>query len=265
MNSDGIGICLSGASFRLKVTTVTCRSSWHECTRCPIVLAVHDAPVAIAAFGGMRLMSGLVCKFVRGGHAASANCSCSSKRRSSRSRSDRVKCQSNGRGGSYRCRHPKHPLRRAVRLRRHDLLDEASERLDPGRGLAAAEQSGLVFFFFFFFFSWWQGRMAAAARLDRGLLIRRDDVLALAQPGTLEASTFRSGTRAALTANAGSRGKTQQRCCHGRRASSQSQRPTVAVDPRRQGRWRWPRRAARPGSSGQAAPRGFGAAHTRSL
>ena len=42
------------------------------------------------------VLSGLVCKFVRGGHAACASCSWSSKRRSSRSRSDRVKCQSNG-------------------------------------------------------------------------------------------------------------------------------------------------------------------------
>jgi hypothetical protein len=41
-------------------------------------------------------LSGPFCKFVRGGHAACASCSWSSKRRSSRSRSDRVKCQSNG-------------------------------------------------------------------------------------------------------------------------------------------------------------------------
>jgi tetratricopeptide (TPR) repeat protein len=48
------------------------------------------------AAGEGRTLSGLVCKFVRGGHAARAGCSCSSRRRSSRSRSDRVKCQSKG-------------------------------------------------------------------------------------------------------------------------------------------------------------------------
>ncbi|MFL6226840.1 MAG: dihydrofolate reductase family protein [Actinomycetes bacterium] len=46
--------------------------------------------------GVRRALSGPFCKFVRGGHAACASCSWSSKRRSSRSRSDRVKCQSNG-------------------------------------------------------------------------------------------------------------------------------------------------------------------------
>src|SRR5215216_459918 len=47
------------------------------------------------SYGGV-LLSGLVCKFVRCGHVARASCSSSSKRCSSRSRSDRVKCQSNG-------------------------------------------------------------------------------------------------------------------------------------------------------------------------
>jgi WD40 repeat protein len=74
------------------------------------VLATHTEPVTsvacgevtgthlVASGGGDQVvrLSGPVCKFVRGGHAARAGWSCSSKRRSSRSRSDRVKCQSNG-------------------------------------------------------------------------------------------------------------------------------------------------------------------------
>jgi hypothetical protein len=47
------------------------------------------------SFTGATL-SGPVCKFVRGGHAARASCSYSSKWCSSRARSARVKCQSNG-------------------------------------------------------------------------------------------------------------------------------------------------------------------------
>jgi hypothetical protein len=51
---------------------------------------------SMAGMTGTMGLSGLVCKFVRCGHAARASCSSSSKRCSSRSRSDRVKCQSNG-------------------------------------------------------------------------------------------------------------------------------------------------------------------------
>jgi hypothetical protein len=99
--------------------------------------------------------------------------------------------------------HPKHPLRRRVRLDGHDLLHQASERLDPGGGLAAAEQPPpvdlprgeigqraatvvLVLDPHDPGPAGWQGRVAAAARLDGGLLIRRDDVLARAQPLALE-------------------------------------------------------------------------------
>jgi uncharacterized protein len=57
----------------------------------------HRTAAGLKSMGRSGLdLSGLVCKFVRGGHAARAGCSCSSRRRSSRSRSDRVKCQSNG-------------------------------------------------------------------------------------------------------------------------------------------------------------------------
>src|SRR5215211_1984345 len=41
---------------------------------------------------------------------------------------------------------------------------------------------------------------------------------------------YRSSTRVALAAKSGSRGKTQERCCHGLMASWQSQRRTVEVD-----------------------------------
>jgi hemoglobin len=62
---------------------------------CTLLPLRHDIVRAAGPPPGLGL-SGLVCKFVRGGHAARASCSCSSRRCSSRSRSARVKCQSNG-------------------------------------------------------------------------------------------------------------------------------------------------------------------------
>jgi hypothetical protein len=87
--------------------------------------------------------------------------------------------------------HPKHPLRRTVRLHHHDLGDEACERLDPSGGLAAAEQPRpvdipggevgqraaavvLVLDPHDPGSAGWQGGMAAAARLDGGVLVGRN-------------------------------------------------------------------------------------------
>jgi hypothetical protein len=55
-----------------------------------ILMHIGDYAESIA------MLSAAVWKFVGGDHAAVARCSCSSSRRSSRSRSARVKCQSNG-------------------------------------------------------------------------------------------------------------------------------------------------------------------------
>jgi hypothetical protein len=40
--------------------------------------------------------------------------------------------------------HPEHPLGGGVGLTGHDLVHQPIERLDPGGGLAAAEQVGMV-------------------------------------------------------------------------------------------------------------------------
>src|SRR3972149_122346 len=45
--------------------------------------------------------------------------------------------------------------------------------------------------------------------------------------GPPKTRSYRSRMREALAAKSGSRGKIQQRCCHGRIASSESQRQTV--------------------------------------
>jgi len=98
---------------------------------------------------------------------------------------------------------PKHPLSSGVGLGGHDLGDQPIERLDPSRRLAAAEQAGvvhvpggqvgqrpaalvLVLHPHRSPSAHWQGGMAAAARLDAGLLVGADDVLAVAQRHTGE-------------------------------------------------------------------------------
>jgi len=89
---------------------------------------------------------------------------------------------------------PENPMGRSVGLGRHDLSDEAAKRLDAGGGFAAAEDfrsvnipggqigessaSGvLVFDSHVARLRRRQGRMAAAAGLNRGLLVCRDHVL----------------------------------------------------------------------------------------
>jgi len=65
------------------------------------------------------------------------------------------------------------------------------------------------------------------ARLDRGLLVGADDVVARVQALALPAAGVEVEDRPARSANSGSRGKIQERCCQGLIASSESQRQTV--------------------------------------
>jgi hypothetical protein len=90
--------------------------------------------------------------------------------------------------------HPEHSRGRGVGLACHHLLDQAAERRDAGGGLAAAEQPGavhvpghqvgqraaalvLVLNPHGLGSGWRPGWVAAAASLDRGLLVGRDDEL----------------------------------------------------------------------------------------
>jgi hypothetical protein len=72
--------------------------------------------------------------------------------------------------------------------------------------------------------------MAAAARPDRGLLVRRDDVLALAQPGTLEASRVQVEDPGGLGGEAGVAGEDPGAVLPRLDGILGSQRRTVAVD-----------------------------------
>jgi len=126
----------------------------------------------------------------------------------------------------------------------HDLIDQSLKRLDAGRWFAAAKQLDpmhvhcgevcpsatalvLVLDAHRLFRRARQARMSSNPRLDAGLLVGRDDELVLAQRRASQRRPYRSRMRSALRWNCGSRGKIQQRCCHGRIASSCSQRQMV--------------------------------------
>jgi MFS family permease len=98
---------------------------------------------------------------------------------------------------------PEHSLGRGVGLGSHDLGDQPAERVDARGGLHAAEQVGVVDIpggqvrqrsaAVVFVLdahtarrACWPGRMAAAARLDLGLLIRREHILVVTQQLALE-------------------------------------------------------------------------------
>ena len=99
--------------------------------------------------------------------------------------------------------HPEHPAGRGVGFGGHDLVDQPTERGDAGGGLTAAEPPGLVDVpggqigqrpapFVLVLdphgagHPGRQGGVAAAAGLDGGLLVGRDDELARLQPPPLE-------------------------------------------------------------------------------
>jgi hypothetical protein len=96
---------------------------------------------------------------------------------------------------------PEEALGGAVRLDRHDLIDEAAERSDAGPGLAATEEASpmdvpahdvlegakalvLVLDAQSPSGSRWQAGVAAPPHLDRGLLVRRDHEFVWAQAPT---------------------------------------------------------------------------------
>jgi hypothetical protein len=99
---------------------------------------------------------------------------------------------------------PEDGLGRRVGLAGHDLLNEAAERLDPGLGLAAPEQAGVVNVpggqvcqraaALVFELdqrrspgTGWDRRVAARERLQLGLLVGADDVFAGVQQPALKA------------------------------------------------------------------------------
>ena len=75
-----------------------------------------------------------------------------------------------------------------------------------------------------------QGRIAAAAGLDRGLLIGRDDELGGFQAPALEAAGVQVQHHRGPGGESGSRGKIQEPCRHGFSASSSSQRHSAATE-----------------------------------
>jgi hypothetical protein len=100
-------------------------------------------------------------------------------------------------------------------------LDQPAEGLDAGRRLAAAQQAGLVHVpggqvgecaaalvlvldLHHARHAWWQRGMAAAAGLDAGLLIGRDDELVWLQAPALEAALVQVERHAGLGGEVGS-------------------------------------------------------------
>jgi hypothetical protein len=141
--------------------------------------------------------------------------------------------------------HPEHPPGAGVRFDRHDLFDQAGERGDAGGRLAPAEdlaavgvpggQVGqgtaplvLVLDPHRASQPGWQSRVAAAAGLDGGLLIRAQHEVAVAE----WLAVVDSGVQVQHDGGAGGEVRcpwaTQERYCHGLSASVRSQRRTVA-------------------------------------
>ena len=89
--------------------------------------------------------------------------------------------------------------------------------------------------------------MDAAACLHAGFLICAETWSSSPSGSPSKRRPYRSSTWAALTAKSGSRGKIQDRCCHGSSASPASQRRTVDADTEAP----MPRRAASDANSGQ--------------
>jgi hypothetical protein len=129
----------------------------------------------------------------------------------------------------------------------NDLLDEPSERLDPGLGLDAVEQVGVVDVpgaqvgqrSLALVLELDQrrtlgagrdGRMTAAERLQLGLLVRRDHVLIGPEPMALEASLIEVERASGLRGEVGVAHEIHERCCHGLIASAASQRQIVVAE-----------------------------------
>ena len=71
--------------------------------------------------------------------------------------------------------------------------------------------------------------MPTAACLDAGFFVGGEDEFTVFQGCPSHTLSYKSRIRPAFSAKWGSRGKTQQRCCQGRMASSWSQRQTVVL------------------------------------
>jgi hypothetical protein len=140
--------------------------------------------------------------------------------------------------------HPEHPRSRGVGLAGHHLLDQPAERRDAGGGLATAEQPGavhvpghqvgqraaalvLVLDPHRPGVGWRPGWVAAAAGLDRGLLVGRDDELVCSQPLARKPALVQVKHHPRLGGEVRARGKIHDRCRQGLRASSSSHRHTV--------------------------------------
>jgi hypothetical protein len=112
--------------------------------------------------------------------------------------------------------HPEHPRGRGI----GSLAITCSTRRPNGALVLVLDPHGRGV-------GWRPGRVAAAAGLDRGLLVGRDHELVWPQPLARKPALVQVEHDPALAAKSAARGKIHERCRHGLRASSSSQRQTV--------------------------------------